>query len=520
MATTDAELSGLAQNLWKRYGFRANPLDTHPLSSHMNAFLPIAEAIVGRGFETRESKLLTNILRSPGGARVMVEGDVGVGKTTFINYHRYLWEHCAQDKLFTTQNEIAVTEDWRLRHFLANLLSAIIHKLMSDRGEQEINTVAVFKEVLALSRVLFHSSFNVEGSILGCGGGFGKSRQVTIPDLPETQLLQYFYEMVQAIKKIGYVGLFLHIDNLELFHGQDIRKARLFFEEIRDAIQIPDVYFVFVGKTGFFQEVISPLERVRSVFFGRPVAIAPLSKEQVLDAVQRRYQLLSIKKGTFIPPVEDRFIEALYDLYAGRLRYIMDAVNMVLPEFGSEQPYTIPTRQARLCLSRLVKEHIVAHLTATEWKVFCFCTQLERFTNQILSRQFAMPGSNAARILRRLIELDFVYLEKKEGRHSFYRVSDYTRVIQEAESHREVRDNYSVSQDAKPIPPRFAPEIRLQQALQIIRNQKTIRHQEYARQLNVSLATATRDLKELTQQGKIRSVGQGKKKYYTSFEEK
>jgi hypothetical protein len=77
----------LTQNLWERYGFRDNPFDTRALSLSPGSLLSVADAFVGRAMTSPESNLMTNFLRSSGGGRVVVEGDVGVGKTTFVNYH-------------------------------------------------------------------------------------------------------------------------------------------------------------------------------------------------------------------------------------------------------------------------------------------------------------------------------------------------------------------------------------------------------------------------------------------------
>jgi len=75
----------LVQNIWTRYGFRGNPFDTAALSAMAEDILPIAKAIVGRGMDSPESKMLLGVLRSAGGGRAVVEGDIGVGKTTFLN---------------------------------------------------------------------------------------------------------------------------------------------------------------------------------------------------------------------------------------------------------------------------------------------------------------------------------------------------------------------------------------------------------------------------------------------------
>jgi DNA-binding transcriptional ArsR family regulator len=514
----DIKVPYVIQDLWKKYGFQANPFDTSPLSLADKSLLPIAEAIVGRDFETQESRTLRNVLRNPGGARVVVEGNVGVGKTTFVNYHRYLWEHYSQSPLLTPQEEIAVTEEWRLPHLLMNILASLISKLVIVKGEENICQVPVFKEILALCRVLFQTSLGVEGSLFGFGAGFSRSSQVNIPVISEIQLLRYFKDMVKAIKQIGYAGVFLHLDNLEILNRQDISRTRSFFDDIRDTLQVPDVYFVFVGNGGFFRDIITPLPRVRSIFFGRPVTIPALTKEQVIAATQKRYHLLALRKGQFIKPVEDSLIEYLYDVYAGNLRYIMDAMNMLVPEICDQYVQTIPSENARICLSRLIAEQIQAALTFGECEIFHFCLRAVSFTNKSLSQQFGITTSNIARVMNRLRELNLIYLERKEGKKLYYRVSEYAQM---AQNHLQLTWNFTPP--TAPTVPKTAPiaEARLSkvakrflQAISFIRKKGKIKHQEYTQIFRVSLATATRDLNQLVMSGKLCHKGVGKNAYY------
>ncbi len=492
------ELPELSQNVWYKYGFHANPFDINPLSYNSNSLLSVSEAIVGRDFNTKESKLLTSILRNPGGGRVIVTGNIGVGKTTFMNYHRYLWENHAKDKLFTTDKEISVSEEWQLSHFLINILCSIVDKLIQTQGEENVIKNTLFKELLALSKVFYHTNFSFQGSLLGFGGGFGKDQQVNIPVIPETQLIRYLHETVLEIKKMGYSGLFLHIDNLELFSQNKSQKAKTFFEGIRDSIQTPDIYFIFVAKKGFFQEIISPLERVRSIFFGRPILVPPLSKTQVIDAIHKRYHLLAIEEHKMIRPVEDLFIESLYDLYSGRLRYIMDAMNMILSEFDSGEVRTISKKEAEQCLSGLVREQVQSNLTPKEWEVFLFCLSKDNFTNTLLQKKFKMPGPNITRLIKRFLSLDLLYLEKREGRSLFYKANEYTKIITSSVNNKNLSQKPLATKDIS---------FRIIKAKEIIQERKTISRQEYASLLSVSSSTATRDLKKLTEMGIITKRG-------------
>jgi len=89
----------LTQNLWERYGFTHNPYDTKALSLSKAAPLSVQEAYIPRADSAATADLLTNFLRNPGGGRIVVEGDPGVGKTTFVNFHRQQWETKARHKL-------------------------------------------------------------------------------------------------------------------------------------------------------------------------------------------------------------------------------------------------------------------------------------------------------------------------------------------------------------------------------------------------------------------------------------
>ena len=77
------------QNLWERYGFSDNPFDTGALS--LSNAAKLMDTYVARSGSSNAASVLTNFLRSPGGGRVVVEGEPGVGKTTFVNFHRHQW---------------------------------------------------------------------------------------------------------------------------------------------------------------------------------------------------------------------------------------------------------------------------------------------------------------------------------------------------------------------------------------------------------------------------------------------
>jgi hypothetical protein len=129
-------MQGLTQNLWERYGFLTNPFDTKALSLSDGAWLSVTNAYVSRKKGSEAASVLTNFSRNPGGGRIVVEGEPGVGKTTFVNYHRHQWENEAADRLITPATEISLQENWGERDFLLILLSAFSARLRLDLGEK------------------------------------------------------------------------------------------------------------------------------------------------------------------------------------------------------------------------------------------------------------------------------------------------------------------------------------------------------------------------------------------------
>jgi hypothetical protein len=419
----------LSQNIWGRYGFLGNPFDTGALSASADALLPIAQAIVGREMESPESRMLLGIARSAGGGRAVVEGEIGVGKTTFVNYHRYLWEVEAQDKLLTPATEITLTSDHSVSSVIGNIIGAILGKIVLLRGERYVHDRPLLHELFLLNRVFIHRSIEVQASVFGFGGGLGRTTQATVPEPSEVQLLAYLRDLMGEVKQLGYKGLFLHFDNLELLSLRNPERTRLLFEELRDTLQTPDIYFVFVGQKGFFSEVISPSERVRSVFSGFPIFVPPLTQPQVLEVVHKRYQLLAAHPERFIRPIGDDLLDYLYGLYNGKLRFIMDAVTSIVTSFPHAVAETVDAEAAKSLLAQLVLERLKRELTRREGEILREAVRLGTFTNAAIARALTLKPPNVTKYLNTLLERRFIYPHHREGRQIFYCASEDVRII-------------------------------------------------------------------------------------------
>jgi predicted NACHT family NTPase len=139
------------ENIWARYGLKDTPYNAKALS--LIGTLDISQVFFGR---KSELKLLGDRFFSNNSTRTAVVGEVGTGKTTFVNYLR--WKLCRQKslketKFLTTINEIKIREDWTFNKFLRETLFEIYDSSKIFKWEEEgikLKTLEVIKDNLDL----------------------------------------------------------------------------------------------------------------------------------------------------------------------------------------------------------------------------------------------------------------------------------------------------------------------------------------------------------------------------------
>ncbi|MCF7849676.1 MAG: hypothetical protein K9M45_12565 [Kiritimatiellales bacterium] len=426
----------LTQNLWERYGFTDNPFDTKALSLNKAAPLSVQDAYVERDTSSTSSRLLMNFLRNPGGGRIVVEGEPGVGKTTFVNYHRQLWESAADHRLLSPLTEISVREDWGERDFLLSLLSSLSARLRLDMGEKAFEKNAVLRKITAITGVHVEKGHGFSGSIsiIGTGGGFGRSSNSTVKvgEITNDQLRELLSALVTLIQQRGFAGVVFHLDNLELLTRKGSQNLRDFFENVRDVLQEPGAYFIFVGHEGMFQQVIAPLPRVRSIFFDTPVHLEPLSHAAVKQVMQKRYNLLSPPGMQWIAPVEYDVVFYLYEIFSGKIRYVMNAITSLISHLPDSYARPLGLDDAKAGLYEIVSGELQRTLRGMELEVFLEAVRQSRFTNSSLAVAMGKSKQQIQKYLPNWIESCFAVHAEKEGRNQFYEVDPRFLVLNES----------------------------------------------------------------------------------------
>ncbi|MDP2750152.1 MAG: hypothetical protein Q8O89_04945, partial [Nanoarchaeota archaeon] len=266
-------------------------------------------------------------------------------------------------------------------------------------------------------------------SAFGFGLDIGKERVTTSPiQLSATLLEEYFIALINFlktnnIKGLKYSGLVVHVNNFDIILSSEQSKesAISFFDEIRDILQTPDVYFLFLGPKNLFKDIISARQRVKSIFYQTPLLLNPLSKTEIIEAFEERMQLLkSDDVASYIKPIEDEVIYKIYDLYNGDIRSIMASIIDVLGQYSEKLAKPLSVNEAMLLLGKERWEKIenVIKLTTEQKTILKYLASAEKLISQKeIVKMFNKTQSNVSGYYFKSLR-DNNIIEEKERNHN------------------------------------------------------------------------------------------------------
>ncbi len=417
---------------WQQFGLKNNPYDTLPLVE--GGDISIKDAFVGR---VKEREFIDNIFNADNRGCLVICGETGVGKTSLANFQKFIWKYTTPKLLFSFRREIeACDEILNKKSFVIEILGSVVREIsFLDPKLLKEDLLIKIQSLLDVSQTLSISG-GVSGSVYGFGGGldFGKDRNIAQPLQISTAVLEgYFNSLVEFIKKnpigdLNYSGLIVHINNFDvvLARESDSDKVKKFFNEIRDILQTKDTFFIFLGPKNFFKDIISPQQRVKSVFLQTPLTLNPLSKTEVIEAFEQRMKLLKSESvANYIKPIEDEVIFRLYDLYDGDLRSIMSAVRDILGNYSEKiinQPLSVNEAMILLGKERMEKIEHTSSLTKEQKQVLKFLVQTGKNISQTeASKILKKPSSNiSGYYFKPLKEMGIIEEKERNGKLVFW----------------------------------------------------------------------------------------------------
>ncbi len=370
---------------WQQFGLKKNPYDTLPLAE--GGDLELQKAFVGR---RQERGILDSLFLSDNKICLAVCGDVGVGKTSLANYHKFLWKYGNKPKLlFSFRREIEANKDLlNKNNFLIEIIGSVLREIkLLDQNLLKNDLLKKISQIVDISQ-----SMAISAGISAYGFGVDLSRETAIPiQFSSTMLEEYFLQLVDFIKhneinRKKYSGLIIHVNNFDVVLSRERGREMAidFFDEVRDVLQTADVYFLFLGPSNFFKNVVCARQRVKAIFSRTPIQILPLSKEEIIKAFDERMKLLtSDNVSDYIKPIEDKAICKIYDLYNGDIRSIMAGIMDILGQCSERLGKPLTTSEAMLLLGKERWEKIeLMKLTTEQKEILKYLAKADKFISQ------------------------------------------------------------------------------------------------------------------------------------------
>lgn len=393
------------KDIWELYGVKENPFSTSPLLV-VGGSIPI-DSFVGRG---EFIKRLGKIVGSRGGSRMFIYGDIGVGKTSFVNVVR---SSAYEKGFFTHFKEITTQDKWSADEFILNTLSAIYSTLKLLKEKPVDNEIYLKLESLF---EIGKKTISAGVSVAGFGGNYGEER--TTDTLSSFSLQNFFAEIIENINKNTGKETIIHYNNLELVTE---KKIRYLFENLRDFFQTKGVHFIFIGNLTAYS-ILQSVPRFSSILNDTPIHIEPLSFEEVKEIIKKRFESLRIDKAyNIIIPYGEDCLKAVYDLMGGNIRDILNSLQTAVFYATEESPIILDRNKLARVLKEILEKRYLNHLTPKPREVLNEIIKHEEVTNKALSDKLKIPRSNISSYIKDLESSGCVYLRRKNGKDKFWK---------------------------------------------------------------------------------------------------
>jgi hypothetical protein len=161
-------------------------------------------------------------------------------------------------------------------------------------------------------------------------------------------------------------------------------------------------------------------------------------ESQTLEAkavIDRRYQLLAVPGKQWIKPVSDQVVESLYHIFAGRIRYVMNAITSLISHLPNSYARSLDLAQATTMFQAIVLSEVKALLHGTEEAVFLQAAAAGRFTNSELGARVQKSKQQIQKYLNNWLGLNLVSQKERIGRNQFYEIDPRFAILREQQEH-------------------------------------------------------------------------------------
>ena len=294
----------LTSTMWEPFGLVGNPFFQRDLRAGDPAY-PI-DLFVGR---KKERERIKRRLGTDSTTRSIVEGDPGVGKTSFVNR---LKADLAEDGFVTYDQPVRIDSRSTRSAFIADVLRTLLRMRL---GVGLTNDKAIWTRT---ARMLEGAEV-IGGSVSAMGFGAGISRAFVAPQAPPDSLYEHLGAALEEMTAELGRPVVIHVNNLEALSLEDADAASTLILDLRDYLLLEGAHWIFVGSTGIEASVFRRHTQVGGIF-PQSLKLMPLPAAELKQLLIRRYEHLALTGHTLTPPIEPDEAARLYALYQGDLR--------------------------------------------------------------------------------------------------------------------------------------------------------------------------------------------------------
>ena len=315
--------------MWSDLNFEHNPYDSRPLGlSDVDAKL-----LIGRKRESLE--IVTHLEATVGGC-VIISGQPGVGKTSFINVQQH--RLTKPDKLFgpniiPSYRPYSIQPNDDTKSIVTGCLDSLLYSIEKEYLEKNKSLPKSISKIKDWRQ----GGTKIGGgtiSIFGVGGGI--TRTIASPSLNDCSL-DIICDMIQtvvsiSVSELGVDCVCVCIDNFDNLPTDLIPNI---FIGLRDNLFCLDsLWILAIGQSGLFSLIQSHAPKASERIQGS-IELKPLSAEELHQAIaQRVLKFSQIEKLS--SPVPEEIINLIYHATDGELRYTFQICNKICESFVFE----------------------------------------------------------------------------------------------------------------------------------------------------------------------------------------
>jgi len=419
---------------WTPYGLRDDPYFQQALQprTDRSAARP-ASLHVGRD---RELTLLANQIVGSSTSRAIIQGDAGVGKTSFVSR---LKTTLASHAVLTHEAPVRVQYAMGPREFIGEVLKVLLQirgtEAAALRGARPASSRTAAPAPESAKETTFWQRLRriVEGEDSMAGGvsiaGVAlQQERIRIPaELKNGSLFAELEDALTYLSRDGSRRILIHVNNMEGLHGMHARAAANLMQHLRDAFLFEHSHWLFVGTTGIEEDIFRVHPQVGGII---PLAMSlgPLTPDEVRLLLEKRYAHLRNWFG-FIEPVGAQDAASLYARYHGHLRDFLRLLS------GAVQHYAVTAGSGSLTASQVVRtmaptywsEKLTKRITAEDARRLAATLDGQPFDAEFRVADVVVRASinqaHASRALKRMLEKHVIHETRRQGKSVFYRVS-------------------------------------------------------------------------------------------------